>query len=664
MNKSESVSILYMEDDLGLARLVQKRMRRAGYSVDIAGDGKIGLEMYQTGQYDVIAVDQKMPGYSGLEVIRILASRGPLPPIIMITGKGSELVAVEAMKIGAGDYLVKDVDCKYFETLPGIIERLLERQRLIKEKKAVENALRESEEKYRLLIENQTDLIVKFDPEGRLLYVSPSYCKTFGKTQEELVGKTFMPLIHEDDRENVAKAIDNVYKPSFTAYVEEQAMTKDGWRWQAWLNTAVLDDEGQVVEIVAVGRDITKRRQAEEEKEKLEAKNRQLQKAESLARMTGAIAHNFNNQLFTVMGNLEMAMDDLPRDAASTGKLEEALQATLRAADMSGLMLTLLGQTTVKLEIADLADICRESLPELRSAMSKGIKLETDFPIPGPAVKVNTARMQQVLIHLATNAWEAADKGRGSVRLSVGTVSSADIPDSGRFPPDWQPQGNAHACLEVADKGCGIKPEDIENIFDPFFTDKFTGRGLGLAVVLGIVKALNGGVTVESELKRGSVFRVFLPLSEQNIPRPKDITAQTPPIKSGVVLLVDDQDGVRIVAEAMLTRIGFEVLAAGNGAEAVEIFREKQANISVVISDLSMPIMNGWETLAAIRRICADIPMILASGYDEARVMNEKPGERVQFFLQKPYGMKTLKDALAKALGDPPSSSRENGEEI
>ncbi len=135
MDKTGSVRILYMEDDLGLARLVQKRMKRAGYSVDIANDGMTGLEMYQTGQYDVIAVDQQMPGYSGIDVIKILASHGPLPPIVMITGQGNELVAVEALKCGAGDYVVKDVDGKYFETLPGVIERLLERQRLIDEKK-------------------------------------------------------------------------------------------------------------------------------------------------------------------------------------------------------------------------------------------------------------------------------------------------------------------------------------------------------------------------------------------------------------------------------------------------------------------------------------------------------------------------------------------------
>jgi len=159
MDKSDSVRILYMEDDLGLARLVQKRMKRTGYNVDIASDGKIGLEMYETGQYDVIAVDQQMPGYSGLEVIRILASKGPLPPIVMVTGQGNELVAVEAMKIGAGDYVVKDIEGKYFEILPGIIERLLERQRLIEDKKTAENRLRDALEESKDLnihLEHQT----------------------------------------------------------------------------------------------------------------------------------------------------------------------------------------------------------------------------------------------------------------------------------------------------------------------------------------------------------------------------------------------------------------------------------------------------------------------------------------------------------------------------
>ncbi len=159
MDKSRPVPILYMEDDVGLARLVQKRMRRAGYNVDIAGNGKIGLEMYETGKYDIIAVDQQMPGYSGIEVIKILASMGPLPPVVMITGQGNELVAVEALKIGAGDYVVKGVDGEYLETLPGVIERLLERRRLIEEKKAAVEALRHSERQLELIADNLPALV-------------------------------------------------------------------------------------------------------------------------------------------------------------------------------------------------------------------------------------------------------------------------------------------------------------------------------------------------------------------------------------------------------------------------------------------------------------------------------------------------------------------------
>ena len=214
--------------------------------------------------------------------------------------------------------------------------------------------------------------------------------------------------------------------------------------------------------------------QREAEKAELEARNRQLQKTESLGRMAGAIAHHFNNQLQVVMGNLEMAMDELPREPDNLEILSEAMQAARRAAKVSGLMLTYLGQTPGKRETVDLSEACRQSLILLQSAVPKGMILKVDLPA------------------------------------------------SKRFPIDWQPRESVYACLEVADAGCGIASKDIEKIFDPFFTTKFTGRGLGLPVVLGITGAHDGGITVESEPGRGSVFRVFLPVSTEEIHHQKE----------------------------------------------------------------------------------------------------------------------------------------------
>ncbi|MCP4693431.1 MAG: response regulator, partial [Desulfobacterales bacterium] len=253
---------------------------------------------------------------------------------------------------------------------------------------------------------------------------------------------------------------------------------------------------------------------------------------------------------------------------------------------------------------------------------------------------------------LITNAGEAMNELSGKVRVSVDTVNPADIPGGRHFPADRRPSAEARARLAVTDAGLGMDAETIERIFDPFYTSKFTGRGLGLPVVLGIVKAHGGGITVKSEPGRGSAFHVYLPLSSASAPLPEgrppiDVSA----IAGGCVLVVDDQDVVRDLLKIMLKRIGFKVRTAKDGVEAVEKFRENPAGIRLVLSDLSMPRMNGWETLNALRAIRPDIPVILASGYDKAHVMAGDHAEQPQAFLQKPYRMGTLKEILGRVLG-------------
>jgi len=422
---------------------------------------------------------------------------------------------------------------------------------------------------------------------------------------------------------------------------------------------ARVTGDGQ--ECRAVVSDITDRRRMEEEKAKLEAQTRQLQKAESLGRMAGAIAHHFNNQLSVVIGNLDLALLELPQDAHPRATINRAMNASLRAAEVSGMMLTYLGQSFDKREPLDLSDACRKSLPMLQVVMPVDVVLETDLPSPGPAISTNANYMQQVLTNLITNAWEAIGDDRGAIRLSVKTVFTENIPAVHRFPLDWQPRDNAYACLEVTDTGGGIADKDIEKLFDPFFTSKFAGRGMGLAVVLGIVRAHSGIITVESKPDRGSTFRVFFPVSGEEALRQRDkvgkdgdilISAVSPleRVGGGTVLLVEDMDMIRNITAAMLKLLGFSVLEAKDGVEAVEAFRQRQDEIRCVLCDLTMPRMNGWETLTALRKLAPDIPVILTSGYNEAQVMADDHPELPQVFLGKPFKIKGLSDAISQAL--------------
>jgi PAS domain S-box-containing protein len=423
--------------------------------------------------------------------------------------------------------------------------------------------------------------------------------------------------------------------------------------WARVEATTAQDADGATEVCRLVVSDITDQKRIEAERLRFEQEFQQAQKAESLARMAGAIAHHFNNQLAVVMSNLELSMGE---PALSGDCLANAMLATRKAAEVSALLLTYLGQSHGNHAPLDLSEVCGQSLPMLRAAMPTPVVLESDLPTPGPAVNGNANQLQLMVINLVTNAWEAVGNRDAAIHLTVHTVPASEIPTSHRLPAAWKPRDGTYACLEVTDAGCGIEAEEIERIFDPFFTSKFTGRGLGLPVVLGILHAHSGGLVVESRRGRdsGSAFRVYLPVSAEPVARPPlaaDVEELEDAHWTGTVLLAEDEQTLRWTVKTMLTRLGFSVLDAKDGIEAMEMFRQHKDTIRLVVCDLTMPHMDGWETLTALRTLSPGLPVVLTSGYDEADVMADERDEQPQAFLAKPYPLDALRRAIRRALG-------------
>jgi signal transduction histidine kinase/ABC-type amino acid transport substrate-binding protein/ActR/RegA family two-component response regulator len=523
----------------------------------------------------------------------------------------------------------------------------------IVEREKMSDALRESEEKFRAIID-------AFD--GQVYICSPDYTvefmnkKLIERTGRDATGEPCYRVLHDRDSICPWCVNDRVRKGETVRW--QMQSPKDN-RWYYVVNTPIRHTDGSISKQAMI-LDITERIEAEEAKAKMETRNRQLQKAESLGRMTAAIAHHFNNKLHVIMGHMELAMQSLTPDGKSVENLTAALQAADKAAEVSRLMLTSLGQVNDKLEPLDLAETCRKRLPLIQAAMPEHVALTTDLHIPGPVIASNANQIQLILTNLIGNSWEAIGDNQGTIELAVKRVSPADISPVHRFPIDWQPDEKSYACLEVRDTGCGITENDIDEAFDPFFSTKFTGRGLGLPVVLGLVQANNGAVTVASEPGRGSVFRVFFPISPAEAAARPDKVADDREIEwSGSVLLVDDDKIVLIITGEMLSMLGFTVLTAGDGIEAVELFRQHQDQIRFVLSDFAMPRMNGLETLTALRQIDPAIPVILASGYSEEQVMDGTHHECPQAFLAKPYRLQDLKEAIRHSLADRQAGMRE-----
>lgn len=536
--------------------------------------------------------------------------------------------------------------------------------REIAERRQSDEALQKSEERYRSILTASPDDITITDAAGGVIMVSPRAYQMFGLQEEsQILGRPLTDFLVPEDRPRATARIASMRRGAVTGTSEYRALHADGHAFDVEVNSEFIRNAaGTPTGMVVIVRDVSDRKRAEAERRRLEALTRQLQKGESLGRMAGAVAHHFNNKLQSVIMGLEIAMSDLPGEAGALEVLGDALGAARKAAELSGSMLTYLGQRSGERAPLSLGECCRRSMPLLGALLPKHVVLSSDFPAEGPIVHANENEIQQVLASLATNAQEAMADGRCALGLAVRTVAAATIPADRRFPADFELRAPSYACLEVSDTGAGIAPENFEKLFDPFFSSKSAGRGLGLPVVLGVVRAHGGAITVESAPGRGSTFRVFLPISPGPVPSPpvSSPPVSPPPATSrpssagarvgGTVLLVDDEPAVLQSLSRALRRLGYAVFAAQDGFTALELFEREKGAIDCVLCDVTMPRMDGWETLAALRARAPELPFILASGYDEAQVTAGRGPQLPDAFLHKPYDAEELASAIHRAV--------------
>ncbi len=515
------------------------------------------------------------------------------------------------------------------------------------EHKQVEQALRDKEERFRRIIENTSAGYFFIDKKGNFQQVNQAWLNIHGyDSADEVIGQPYTLTQVPADLKAAGQNMERLFSGKAIATGEFTRKCRDGSIGYHSFSAHPVVQEGEVIGLEGFIIDTNERKRADEQ-------SHQLRKAESLSRMAGAVAHHFNNQLTVVMGNLEIALEDLHEEPGIRNCLSEALKAAKRSSEISGLMLTYIGQGIDKSEALDLSRLVRRHLPIVQALIPKGIVLETDVMSSGPMVFANANQVRMALNHLITNSVEAMGGRKGRIRLSVRTLPAADIPGGLIAPTNWKPVDDTYACLTVADTGCGIPQPEMPKLFDPFFTTKFTGRGLGLSVVLGLVKVWQGAVRVESIKDQGSTFCILLPIFKDAPPDAPDTATMAKEAEySGLVLVVDDQASVRKMGETLLSRLGFSVLSAAGGAEALDLFRQHQGEVCCVVTDLTMPGLDGWEVLAALRRIQPGLPVILASGYEEALAMGRDAPEQPNAFLHKPYSKVELKNALNRALMD------------
>jgi two-component system cell cycle sensor histidine kinase/response regulator CckA len=523
----------------------------------------------------------------------------------------------------------------------------------ITDRKRTEAALRESEEKFRALADQALTAIVIMQGH-RIVYANQATADLSGYPREEILAwgpEEYLRGIHPDDRELVATQARKraLGDPSALAQYEYRLLTKHGAvkRVLQHVKTTIL---GGKVSSVSSGVDITALRSAEQERADLQAQILHSQKLESLGVLAGGIAHDFNNLLCVMLGSAELAQHRIGRDHPAFDNLELVRESAERAAALCQQMLAYSGKGRFVIEPQDVSRVVRSVAHLLQVSISKKAHLRYELAPELPAVEADATQLRQVLLNLVVNASEALGDDGGQIDVVTRVLDCDRGCLRGSYLADDLAPGR-YVCLEVADSGSGMDEQTRARVFDPFFSTKFAGRGLGLAAVLGIVRGHRGAIEVQSEPGKGSLFRVLLPESEkQCVAAPQAGVEPESWQGRGLALLVDDEPGVRAVGREMLEKCGFEVVTAADGGQGVLAYRERAHEFVLVVLDLTMPDLNGEEAFREIRKIRPEARVILTSGYDESETSQRFGGHGPAAFLQKPFHMATLREKVRAVL--------------
>jgi PAS domain S-box-containing protein len=512
-----------------------------------------------------------------------------------------------------------------------------------------EEQLKISEENYRCFAGLTSDYVYKCYRTGaapfRVRWIGGSADIITGYPPEEIYEMgCWLPMVHADDREAVASHLLSLV-PGDVKQIEFRLVTKQGGT--RWISERSRCESGpNKGELVLFGSstDVTERRQAGEERQKLEEQMLHAQKLESLGVLAGGIAHDFNNILTSIIGNADLALMRINKESPAVDNLHRIEQAALRAADLAKQMLAYSGKGKFVVENIDLNCLLEEMLNMLEVSISKKAVLRLNTHQHLPLVEADATQLRQIIMNLVINSSEAIGDRSGVIAITTGCMDC----DRSYLKDVWLDenlQGGLYVYLEVADTGCGMDKETISRLFDPFFTTKFTGRGLGMAAVLGIVRGHKGAIKVYSEEKKGTSFKILLPASVRpaeifNGQEHKDAWQG-----SGTVLLVDDEETIRGIGVEMLNELGFTTITACDGREAVEAFR-LNPDIAFVLLDLTMPHMDGEQCFRELRLINPAVKVIISSGYNEHEVTQKFVGKGLAGFIQKPYRLSTLQEVI------------------
>jgi signal transduction histidine kinase len=631
-SQPEALSILVVDDDAQMLRTIKDILRLRGYSAVIAATGGEALEITREMKEApaVALVDLQLPDMDGIELIRRLREIAAMTEVVILTGNASVDSAVRALRENSNDYLVKPVQP---DRLVGTIERASERW----QRRRAELAMRESEERLRLIFDHVSDALFIADDSGRIIDANPAACALSSQSLEKIQSLTMAQVLPESSQLGGAE-------DSFTSSSDRSGLTS---RPYGQSDNRVLDVRSATFApgvLVYTVRDLTRQR-------KLEDQLVQAQKMEAVGQLAGGVAHDFNNLLTVIMSYSSMLLADMGANDAVRGDIQEISDAAGRAAALTRQLLAFSRKQVLQMRSVNVNVVVTDVERMLRRLIGEDILLTTHLDPDLALIYADPGQLEQVLINLAVNARDAMPGG-GDLTITTHNVELSD--EHGERHLGAAP-GN-YVMLAVTDTGGGMTKEVQQRLFEPFYTTKGVGKGtgLGLATVHGIVKQSGGDVYVYSEIGHGTTFKVYFPRVAKadpvaTIPEHRAIT----PRGTETVLLAEDDEAIRTLGARVLGALGYNVLVARTGGEALRIVAEHKGHIDLIATDVVMPEMNGSQLVERVLEARPGIRVLFMSGYTDDEVMRRGVIDGQTAFLQKPFTPDLLAHRVREVLDVP-----------
>jgi two-component system cell cycle sensor histidine kinase/response regulator CckA len=617
--------LLIVDDEPMVLDVLRRLLVEPGRDVEVASGPEGALEIAGRVPIDVALVDKNLLGASGLELSRKLKTIQPELEVILITGYASLETAVEAVQIGAFDYLTKPIDD--YASLSLKVQSAIEKSRLRRNERALVERLKEAELRYRSLVEAAPDAVVVHDSHGRIRDVNTAAAKLYGIPANEL------SKMRVDELGPRAQG-------------RQKHRKKGGEEFFADVSSTTFMLDGEELRILSV-RDATDLVRTERERGVLEDRLRVAQKMEAVGRLAGGVAHDFNNLLAVISAHAEFLDGQLGKGHPSSPEVDGITKAAQRGAALTRQLLLFSRHKPVAHDIIDLNQAVTDVQRLLTRVLGENVHLVASSNPDLWSVRADPDQIGQVLINLAVNARDAMPKGgricmsSENVRIETNRVLRGGDLAAGRY-----------VCLAIEDSGTGMSDEVLARLFEPFFTTKETGKGtgLGLATVYGIVKSAGGAIDVDSKLGSGTTFRVFVPAADEQQMQSGRTQASPERGRGETILVVEDEDPLRALVRRILVTNGYSVLEARDGEDGLRRSGEHEGPIHLLLTDIVMPQMTGRELAHRLGNVRPEIRVLFMTGYTEHAVVESANGSAL---LNKPFSTMALLGHVRKLLDQP-----------